>query len=169
MTSPRRWLLLSFALALAACQARPDTEARLLARQQAVDPPRLWRMDALAQDGRKGGVRFVCADTPLRQTFTQLAGEVEGVPCRVTAGPVVKRGFFALRCEEGGRTYAMASQTAGDPERDFTLIVSVTPLGGGVGPARAVRRFRRLGACPRGWRVGDQADAVASAIRLRSQ
>jgi hypothetical protein len=147
-------------LLLMACHATPDTEARLRARQEALDPPRLWRMDALGADGRTAGVRFVCADTPLKETFTRLSGEVEGVPCRVISGPVVKPGLFAFRCGQGGRTYAMASQTAGDLDRDFRLTLSVTPLGGGLGPARTVRRFRRLGACPAGWRVGDQGDGL---------
>ena len=33
------------ALLLGACHAAPDTETRILARQQAVDPPSLWRME----------------------------------------------------------------------------------------------------------------------------
>jgi len=164
----RHWLVPVLSLLAAACGG-PDSEARLRARQQAVDPSRLWRVETPAQDGRPASVRFVCADTPLRETFTRLAGEVEGVPCRVTSGPVVKPGLFALRCEEGGRTYAMASQTEGDAARDFKLTVSVTPLGAGVGPARAVRRFRRLGACPAGWRVGDQADAAGAGNRQRTR
>jgi hypothetical protein len=144
-------------LLLAACDAAPTTEARLLARQQAVDPPRLWLMED-AEANSKGalhGAAWVCADTPMRQTFGKTNAEVGGAPCNDTVPPVVRPGFAAHRCEAGGRRYAITSQTEGDLERDFRLTVMVTPLSADLGAARITRHYRRLGACPAGWRVGD--------------
>ena len=145
------------ALLLAACDGGPSTEAALLARQQAVDPPSLWLMED-AQQGAHGSVQgaaWVCADTPMRKTFAKINAEVGGAPCADTAPPVLRPGFSAHRCEVGGRRYAVTSQTEGDLERDFRLSVMVTPLSPDVGPAQITRHYRRLGACPAGWRVGD--------------
>jgi len=147
------------ALVLSGCEARPDTAAQLLARQQVVDPPRLWRIEALGDRGKVEGVSFVCADTLLRQTFVRIHAEVDGTPCRTTSGPVTRDGLSTLRCATQGRSYAISSQTAGDPTRDFRLAVTVTPLDRDLGPGRQIRRFQRLGPCPSGWQVGDQADA----------
>lgn len=148
------------ALLLSACDAGPDAATRLLARQQIVDPPQLWRIQALGGDGKVAGVSFVCADTPLRQTFVRIHPVVEDTPCRTTSRPVAEAGWSTLRCYAAGRSYLFSSRTDGDPARDFRLAVTVTPLSRDLGPTRQVRRFQRLGACPANWRVGDQADAV---------
>jgi hypothetical protein len=150
-------LALSAALLLAACHGGPSTEAQLRARQQAVDPPQLWLMED-AQDTRSGpisGAAWVCADTPMRQTFSRTNAEIAGAPCADTVPPVLRPGFAAHRCEVGGRRYAITSQTVGDPAQDFRLTVMVTPLSADLGPARTTRHYRRLGACPAGWRIGD--------------
>jgi hypothetical protein len=154
-------LALSAALLLAACQRGPSTEAQLTARQQAVDPPSLWLMED-AETGGKGavsGAAFVCADTPMHRTFAKTNPEIGGAPCIETVPPVIRPGFTAHRCEADGRRYAITSQTTGDLDRDFRLTVMVTQLPGGfgadLGPAQTTRHYRRLGACPAGWRVGD--------------
>lgn len=145
------------ALLLAACHEAPSTEAQMVARQQAVDPPALWLME----DTEVGGARpvqstaWVCADTPMRKTFAKTNPEFDGAPCGETVPPVVRPGFTAHRCDAGGRRYAITSQTTGDLDRDFRLSVMVTPLSPDLGPARTTRHYRRLGACPPGWRVGD--------------
>ena len=148
-------LLASFLLG--ACHGGPSTEAQLKARQQVVDPPQLWLMED-AQDGRAGPIRgsaWVCADTPMRQTFNKTNAAIEGAPCADTVPPVLRPGFAAHRCEVGGRRYAITSQSVGDPAQDFRLTVMVTPLSADLGPARITRHYRRLGACPAGWRIGD--------------
>jgi len=152
-------IVLAFAvLLLAACDAAPGTAARLLARQQAIDPPQLWRIEALSAGDKVVGESWVCADTTLRQTFARVHAEVDGTPCLTTSGPVVREGLSTLRCATQGRSYAISSQAIGDPARDFRLAVTVTPLSRDLGPGRQIRRFRRLGPCPSGWQIGDQAD-----------
>ena len=146
-------------LLVGACDAAPDTAAQLLARQQALDPPRLWRIETLADGGKIVGVSFVCADTPLSQTFARVHAEVGGTPCRTRSGPVTHDGLSTLRCIAQGWNYEVSSQTSGDLTRDFRLAVTVIPLGRDLGSGRQLRRFQRLGACPSGWRIGDQADA----------
>ncbi len=148
---------LSAALLLAACQRGPSIEAQLTARQQAVDPPSLWLMED-AETSAKGavsGAAFVCADTPMHKTFAKTNPEIGGAPCIETVAPVIRPGFTAHRCDAGGRRYAITSQTEGDLDRDFRLTVMVTPLSADLGPAQTTRHYRRLGACPAGWRVGD--------------
>lgn len=147
------------ALLLAACDRGPGTSDQLLARQQALDPPRMWRIATLDAAGEVRGVSFVCADTPLSQTFARLQAEVEGTPCRTVSGPVVQAGLSTLRCAAQGQSFAISSRIEGDPSRDFRLDVTVTPLGHELGPGREIRHFQRLKACPAGWRIGDQAAA----------
>ena len=153
---------LSAAMLLAACQRGPSTEAQLTARQQAVDPPSLWLMED-AETNAKGalkGAAWVCADTPMRQTFGKTNAEIEGAPCNDTVPPVVRPGFTAHRCEVGGRRYAITSQTEGDLARDFRLTVIVTPLSADLGAARTTRHYRRLGACPAGAGVGSRTTSA---------
>ncbi len=148
-------LVLLAALVLAACHGGPSTEAQLRARQQVVDPRQLWLMEDADPTGAMRSAAWVCADTPMRQTFAKTNAEVEGAPCADTVAPVLRPGFSAHRCEAGGRRYAITSQTEGDPARDFRLTVVVTPLSADLGAARTTRHYRRLGACPAGWRIGD--------------
>src|SRR4051812_6337982 len=80
----------------------PDTETRILARQQALDAPQLWRVDALAPaDAVKASV-FICADTAVRESFTRTRAEVNGETCKDTTPPVLKDNGWALRCQAHG-------------------------------------------------------------------
>ena len=146
--------LLSLVL-MAACHGGPSTEAQLIARQAAVDPPRLWLMEDADASGAVRAAAWVCADTPMRRTFAKANAEIEGTPCRDTVPPVLRPGFQAHRCEAGGRRYAITSQAVGDLDHDFRLTVMVTPLSPDLGAARTTRHYSQLGACPAGWRVGD--------------
>lgn len=144
-------------LSLGACDDPDVTAARIAARQQAIDPPQIWRVDALDAAGRAVETTWVCADTPTRQTFVRTWPEVAGEPCQGLARTGAAPGLTTVRCEAQGRRFSIASQTTGDPARDFRLTVSVVPLGGDIGPARRSHHFRRIGPCPAGWRVGDMA------------
>jgi hypothetical protein len=156
-----------FALAAATYAASfdsRDTETQLLARQQALEPPQLWQVDALSQTGAVIGSVFVCADTNLRDTFTRTRAEVNGEMCKDATGPVMKENGWALRCVAHGHPFAVSASTVGDPQRDFRLNFGLTeiyyfPEGTNPPPVsvRQSRHFHRIGACPYGWRIGDQA------------
>jgi hypothetical protein len=141
---------------LTACDGGAQTAARIAARQQAMDPPQLWLIERLDTAGRASDPTYVCADTPMREGFARTRAEIDGVECRQTARPVVKSGVSALRCEAAARSYAVSAMVRGDPARDFRLTVAVTPMDPALGAARQTHRFRRLGLCPAGWRIGDQ-------------
>jgi hypothetical protein len=114
----------------------------MTARQQAVDPPQLWLIEAL--DPRGGSATYVCADTPMREGFARTRPEIGGVECRATAKPVVRPGLSALRCQADGRGFAFSSVTRGDLTRDFQMTVAVTSLDRTLGHAATTRRIGDL-------------------------
>ena len=156
-----------FALAagvFAADAGAPSTETKVLARQQAIDPPQLWQVDALDDEGAIKASVFVCADTNLRDTFVRTRAEVNGQPCRDTTSGFMAPNGWALRCVAGGLPYSVSASTIGDPTQDFRLNFGLTQLyyfPTVTGPDRITvrqsRHFHRIGGCPYGWRVGDQA------------
>jgi hypothetical protein len=156
-----------FALAagsFAASFDNPDTETKILARQQAIEPPQLWRVDALTETGEVRASVFVCADTALREAFVRTRAEVNGEICKDTTEPVMRENGWALRCQAHGWPFAVSATTVGDPERDFRLNFGLTQLYYVPSPhdppamqVRQTRHFRRVGDCPMGWRIGDQA------------
>jgi hypothetical protein len=146
---------------VAGCGGAGDTAQRMLARQQAIDPPELWRIERFATRGAGREVSYVCADTLMRQGFVRTQAEVDGEPCHATARQVEKPGLAALRCEAEGRTYVFSTATHGDLARDFQLTVAVTPLDRSLGPAARTSRFLKLGPCPAGWRIGDEGPPKA--------
>jgi len=153
-----RGLAPALLLTLAACGA-PHAQSRMAARQAAVDPPRLWRIEALDAEGRPSAALTVCADRPMRLGFARATAEVAGQPCIPLKGGVDRPGLQAARCELNGRRFGVTSTLTGDPERAFEVAFAMQALDGTQAVARQVRRFRRLGPCPEGWGIGDQARA----------
>ncbi|PZQ56789.1 MAG: hypothetical protein DI570_20710 [Phenylobacterium zucineum] len=143
-------------LALAGCTAETK-EQRIAAHQQAIDPPALWRVESYDHDGHVSGALEVCADTTVREGFGRAGPEINGQPCVNLRGGVERPGLYAVRCQVAGRRYGVTVNKAGDPDRNFTAAIAVTALDGSGVAARQVRRFVRLGDCPAGWTIGDQA------------
>jgi hypothetical protein len=131
--------------------------ARLAERQARIDPPRLWLAESLSPSGRATRVTEVCADTKLYEGFARADPEVNGQPCRATSPVVERPGLYALRCEAIGYTFAVAVTTKGDLNRNFQVRYALTPLDAGRGPFVQTLRYRLVGACPAGWRIGDQS------------
>ncbi|TAJ74674.1 MAG: hypothetical protein EPO51_01055 [Phenylobacterium sp.] len=154
--SRARWLAPALLLALAGCGAR-HTESRLAAHQAQVDPPALWRVEALDGAGRPMAALQVCADRTMREGFARATAEVAGRPCLLMKDRVEQDGLFAVRCELDGRRFGLTVNRSGDPERDFQVAFALKALDGTAAGARQVRRFRRVGPCPGGWGIGDQA------------
>ena len=165
MTNPHlraRWLApaLSLApfllLALAACGA-PAAQSRIEAKQLALDPPELWRVESLDAGGRVTGTTLVCTNQPMRDGFGRADAEVWGQPCLPYRDAVDRPHLYAVRCEIDGRRYGLTLTRTGDLRQDYTAAFALTVLDGSNTTARQVRRFRREGPCPAGWIIGDQA------------
>lgn len=151
-----RWLAPVLPLALIACSSA-EREASLAARAASIDPPGLWRVEARDAAGEPVAALHVCADREMVDGFRRANAEVNGRSCLTLDGAVDRPGLYAARCALDGRRYAVSVIQRGDPARDFTVAFAVTPLDGSDVRARQVRRFRRIGPCPTGWRIGDQA------------
>lgn len=151
-----RWLAPALLLALAGC-GPPAAESRIAARQAAVDPPGLWRVEALDGDGRPMAALRVCADTTMREGFARATADIAGQPCLPLKNGVDRPGLVAMRCEINGRRFGLTVNRTGDPEHAFEVAFALKALDGTQAEARQVRRFRRLGACPERWGIGDQA------------
>jgi hypothetical protein len=156
------------ALSLAACDGHGDGEtARLAARQAAIDPPQLWQAQAVVGRGIVLRTVRICADQKLRDSFQRAEPEVNAEPCR-TFGPVVTSpGLYALRCTAEGHRFGVTVTTRGDMERAFEVNYSVAPLDLDRGPFIQTVRYRALGACPRGWRIGDQTEVDSKGAPIR--
>jgi hypothetical protein len=157
------------ALGLAACDGRGDgEEARLAARQAAIDPPRMWEAKAVIGRGIVMRTVRICADQKLRDSFQRAEPEVNAQPCR-TLGPVVaKPGLYALRCAAEGHRFGVTVTTRGDMDRAFEVRYSVAPLDVERGPFIQTVRYRLLGACPTGWHIGDQTEVDATGAPIPS-
>lgn len=145
-----------FLLTLAACGA-PAAQSRLTANQAAQDPPQLWRVESLDNAGRVTGATLVCTDQSMRDGFGRADAEVWGRPCLPHRDAVDRPDLYAVRCEIDGRRFGLTLNRSGDLRADFTAAFALTALDGSRATARQVRRFRREGACPAGWIIGDQA------------
>lgn len=151
-----RWLAPALLFVLTGCGAQP-AESRLAAHQAQVDPPALWRIEALDAQGQPIAAVQVCADRTMREGFARALPEAAGQPCLPLKDKVEQTGLFAVRCELNGRRFGLTANRSGDPERDFQVAFAMKALDGTGDGARQVRRFKRLGPCPSGWGIGDQA------------
>ncbi|THD74217.1 MAG: hypothetical protein E7812_17940 [Phenylobacterium sp.] len=151
----------ALALTLGACDDQGDA-ARLTARQALLDPARLWQAQEVVGRGIVMRTVRICADQKLRDSFQRAEPEVNAEPCR-TLGPVVTRpGLYALRCRAEGHRFGVTVTTRGDTDRAFEVSYAVTPLDLERGPFVQTVRYRLLGTCPAGWRIGDQAEVDAA-------
>lgn len=158
-------------LALAACTGGRDAQvARIAAGGGAVEPPQLWLVQSVNPAGAVTASTFVCADAALRDAFGRTRAEVDGAPCRDVTPPLMQNRQWALRCQARGRLFALSARTLGDVTEDFRQEVALTPLMNPAGgePVRQARRFRHVGACPTGWRPGDQARPGRRPRRINS-
>lgn len=143
------------ALNLAACDPT-TTAARVFDRQKQIDPPRLWLAEAIGPSPPAFHAVQVCADQGLHDGFVRADPEVNNQPCRATSPIVSKPGLYAMRCEAVGQSFAVTVTAQGDLRRDFQVRYALTPLDAGGRPYVQILRYRLLGPCPAGWRVGDQ-------------
>jgi hypothetical protein len=151
-------------MGLAACDAGQNPEAQAVA-QPTGGPSQLWQVDVIGESGKPEATMLACVDDALREQFLLTRAKVNGRNCFDITPPVEKSRGWALRCQTQGRWFEISSSSTGDETHDFRLDVAMTPVFPELGTVRQVRRFRRLGACPAGWRIGDQAKPGERPIR----
>ena len=135
---------------------RPDGPA-VIARRAAAHPPELWLAEALDDRGEVRGAVRVCADNVLRSGFLTPLPRLYGERCRRMGQAVVKPDLHAVRCVAFDRRYGVNATRTGDPARDVTVRFALRPLESPDPGVRQAVRYRRMGACPAGWRIGDTA------------
>lgn len=123
----------------------------------------LWRVEVL-QDGAVASQLDICADRAVRSSFTRPAPEVDGKPCVRVADPVETAETYSVRCRVDDQLYRVGSTTQGDLAQDFTVEMAVTRQDRDGPMFEQVRRYRRLGACPADWKIGDSAAPGASQV-----
>jgi hypothetical protein len=139
---------------LVAFQPTPDATAHVQAVQAAVDPPRLW--SATVVSGAPPAEVYICADSVIRDGFARTIADVNGELC-LADKVAATVDSYATYCSTSGRRYAVSLRTEGDRSRDFKATFTLHTLQAPIVSAWQVRRYRLIGACPAGWRIGDQA------------
>src|SRR4051812_47521009 len=142
-----------------AFERTPDASERIRAAQAAVDPPRLW--SAAVIGGGPPAEMFICADSGIRDGFARTIADVNGELC-LADKVVATADSYVTFCSTPERRYAVSLRTEGDRRRDFKATFILHTLEAPVVSAWQVRRYRLIGACPAGWRIGDQAKAGQS-------
>jgi hypothetical protein len=137
-------------------------EAHWAARAKTLDQPELWSIEALPAPAGWRPVT-ICADVRMRSGFTHAGASVGADPCRPVGWPVETPGRTAQQCTVRGQTIGQSATYRGDLARDFTTTFTYVHLdrqlaGGAGGTYSQTLRFRRLGPCPEGWRIGDHTD-----------
>jgi len=164
--------LLLVLLALAACDSWREARTHESAPSPVPDPRQLWLVQSVGEDGARSASRYVCADAALRETFQRPRAEVKGRPCQDITMPELKDNAWFVRCLIGRQSFAVSASTLGDPSEDFQFDFALTPIevygfGKAGPPVREIRRFRRVGPCPEGWRIGDRARPGRMPERVR--
>jgi hypothetical protein len=144
-------------LSLTACDAGQTAQAQAAAPVAPSGPSQLWQVDVLGEGGKPQASMLACVDDALREQFLLTRAKVNGRACYDITPQKEKSRGWSLRCQAQGRWFTLSSSATGDETHDFRLDVAMTPVFPELGTVRQVRRFRRLGPCPPGWRIGDQA------------
>jgi hypothetical protein len=170
----RSAVLILVLLALGACDSWRPSRTQTAAPAPEPDPRQLWLVQSVGEDGVRSASRYVCTDAALREAFQRPPARVKGRACEDITAPALKDRAWFVRCLIGAQTFAISASTVGEPSEDFLFDFAVTPIEiYGIGkagpPVREVRRFRRIGPCPDGWRVGDRAKPGRMPERVRRQ
>jgi hypothetical protein len=157
MTPARAALAALLLLNLTACDVAQSQQPQAAAPDVPAGPSQLWQVDVIGAGGKPEATALACVDDELRKQFLQTRARVNGRGCVDITPPNEKSRGWTLRCQAQGRWFTISSSATGDETHDFRLDVAMTPVFPELGTAHQIRRFRRLGACPAGWRIGDQA------------
>ncbi len=160
----QRLIIVASGLALgAACLAGCDYDsgARAIGRMQAehdrIDPPVLWSIQVV-DEADNGRPVLICANHRIVSGFSSIAPSLGDRDCVRSRDMYETDNGFHYRCKIGDVSYGVSSSRFGDAERDFQVHSSAHALSfGGVDYDRTLR-FRRIGACPPDWKLGQATD-----------
>ncbi len=147
--------------ALAACGRGPAAGPSWSERQATAEKRELWSMEA---EGAKAAPVVVCTDIAMRLGFVKPVPSAGGAPCIRLNRPVERPGSYAFRCQLAGEEWAVVSTWTGDASRDLTVAMSVSSLDNPNVAYAQTRRYRRLGACPAGWSIGESRDRQGRSV-----
>ncbi|PIB93340.1 hypothetical protein [Caulobacter sp. FWC2] len=147
----RNWIGLALLMGLTACD---QTQAP----STAIPPPSFWRVEIVEDSGGQTGAVEVCANPEIFAAFSRAEPRIAGQPCEPYGKPATDTPTdYTGRCEANGQRYGLYVSTKGDRASDFTVRFALQPLQADIGTVVQARRYHRLGACPAGWKAGDQA------------
>ncbi|CAN7397056.1 hypothetical protein [Caulobacter sp. LjRoot300] len=132
-------------------QHQEDMKAR-----QALLGPSFWRADVVDDSGGRAGSVLFCADSSVVELFSRPNAEINGQVCKETLVTTFKEDEYLGKCEAFGDLYGLSVNTTGDRKSDFTVRFALIPLQSSLGKVVQSRRYRRIGGCPAGWKLGDQ-------------
>lgn len=165
----RAILTLAVACALAATASACDRGKPVSVPPGAAEAPppaeatSLWRIEVL-DGGKAASAVDICADRNVQAAFVRPAPELQGKPCVRVADPVETDTTYSVRCRVDDALYRVGSSTTGDTAREFTVEMAVTRQDMKGPMFEQVRRYRRLGDCPAGWKIGDSAAPGATQV-----
>jgi len=144
-------------LALGGCGPKGGEGQAPSLKDRSLGPPSLWRVEVVEDSGGQTGAVDVCAHPELISGFSRVEPSVNGQPCE-TYGKVAKdtADEHIERCEASGLRYGLYVTTTRKSPDDFTVRFALQPLQAAGGKVVQARRYHRLGACPAGWKQGDQ-------------
>ncbi|MDB5430340.1 MAG: hypothetical protein JWP35_1456 [Caulobacter sp.] len=144
--------------AVSACN-QPDPIAAMQARQAAADPPQLWSVQVTDASARPGDKPILmCTDRLIRTGFLNQHAFTQTDSCQPERAPVVKPDSVSMRCAMGGESYAIYNAAKGDQAKDFQVTFTMRSIQGDAVSLRQTRRYRHIGPCPAGWKIGDATD-----------
>lgn len=154
--------LCALAAGVTGCQRKTATATPDESRPTGAAAAQLWRIEVV--DGGKAAPQDICADEAVRAGFARPTPELNGQACVQVGKAVEADGTYAVRCNIDSQQYRVGSVVKGDPQQDFTVEMSVAPQGRTGPNFEQVRHYRRLGACPNGWIIGNSAAPGASQV-----
>ena len=142
-------------MSLTGCDLGSGRQPSWAERKAAAERRELWSVEVV---GAKTEPAPICTDIAMRIGFVKPAPAMGATPCMRNGKPVETAASYAFRCELGGQEWAVVSYWRGDRNQDFTDMISVSSLDEPDKAYSQTRHYRRLGACPSGWAIGESRD-----------
>lgn len=158
--------VLTLLLPLVAACDREATTAKWRERQMAADPPALWSVEVLGSNARPVQI---CADSLVLNGLAAPLPDAPDAYCvRRDRAPEAVASHASV-CQLGSIEYKVAVTVTGDTASAFDAAMRATTPRRPGEAVEQTRRFKRLGACPEGWAIGDRTDQTGALVKARPQ